>query len=177
MVKDRFVRQMWIGLGIIVASIALAAGAIFYYANDLSAQADGIVNDRTAMQRQTDSVTDLANLEHSVPQAAQYQVAMDRLLPDQYGLVTFGQWVSQLGQKHNVNANAQFQGAVTAPTGITLGNAGFSFDAEGSPADLASFLDEMTLKSSGFLLTLGSFDFTSNGTDSKVTGQGTVFFR
>jgi hypothetical protein len=177
MVNNRFTKQLWISSGIVAASIALAAGAVSYLANDLSAQADTIMNDRATVQGQTDSVADLASLEGAMPQATQYQLAMDRLLPDQYGLVTFEQWLAQSGKNYGVTANAVFQNSVVSPQGTTPGTAGFSFDAEGSPASVISFLDEVSSKSSGFLLTLNSFDFTNDGTNAKVTGQGTIFFR
>ncbi len=177
MTNNRFTRQLWMSFGIIVVCIALAAGAIYYFVNDLSAQADAIVGDRATIQEQTDSVTDLANLEHAVPQAAQYQSAMNQLLPDQYGIVTFEQWFSQLGGKYNVTANAVFQSSIVLPQGTTAGTAGFSFDVEGSPSNIAIFLDAISSKSSGFLLTLSSLDFSSDGTNAKVTGQGTIFFR
>jgi hypothetical protein len=135
------------------------------------------MSDRAAVQQQTDSVADLASLEHAVPQAAQYQLAMDRLLPDQYGIVTFGQWLTQMGRRYSVTANAQFLGAVVSPQGTTPGTAGFSFDIEGSPSNVTSFLDEISSKSSGFLVSLTSFDFTNDGASAKVTGQGVIFFR
>jgi hypothetical protein len=174
---NTFIRQLWMGLGIIIASIAIAAGATYYFVNDLSTQATAIVNDRATIQQKTDAVADLASLEAAVPQAAQYQSAMDQLLPDQYGLVTFEQWLAQLGSKYDVTTNASFQNVVVVPQGTTAGTAGFSFDAEGSPSNIVSFLDEISSKSSGFLLSLSSFDFTSDGTSAKVTGQGTIFFR
>ena len=178
MVKDHFLRQLWISSGVIVVSILAAAYGIYFYSGDLSAQADKIVNDRAVIQQQTDSIGDLANLERAVPQAAQYQAAMNRLLPDQYGIVTLGEWFTQTGGKYGVSANAQLQGgSALSPQGLTPGSASFSFDAEGPPASLLSFLDEISSKSPGFLISLGQFDFTNSGTSAKVTGHGIVFFR
>jgi type II secretory pathway pseudopilin PulG len=177
MVKDRFTKQLWIGLGIVIVSIAAAALAIFFFVGNLTTQADTIEQDRALIQKQTDSVANLASLEHAVPQAAQYQTAMDQLLPDQYGLVTFEQWFSQAGRRYNVTSAAQFLGAAASPQGTTPGTAGFSFDAEGSPADLIRFLDGINMKSAGFLISLSTFSFTNTNNSAKVMGQGIIFFR
>lgn len=172
-------RQVWIGLGIIVGSIALAAFAITYYTGHLAAQAVAIAQDRATMQQQTESVSTLASLEHSVSQASQYQTAMDLLMSDQYGTVGFGTWFSQVAKQYGVTANAQLQGdSVAEPQGTSPGAIGFAFDAEGSPSGLASFLDAASTKSPGFLISITSFDYTNTpGGGAKVVGNGTVFFR
>jgi len=177
MVKDRFTRQLLISGGIILASVAIAAGAFFFLSGRLAAQAAVIENVRTMTQNKTDLVAELVQLEAAVPQAAQYQAAIDQLLPNQYDLLTFPQWLSQLGQKYNVTVNAAFQGSMTPSTGIVPGTAPFSFSAEGAPSDLASFLDGMNAKSSGFLVSLTSFNVAITGGTEKLTGQGVVFFQ
>jgi hypothetical protein len=177
MAHSQFVKQLWISCGIILASILILTGAIYYFISDLSTQAGVIVDDRAALQNRFNAVTDFAGLENALPEATQYQLAMDQLLPDQYGLVTFEQWLARIGSQYDVTTDAGFQNSIVAPEGATVGTAGFSFDAEGSPANLISFLDDISTKSSGFLLTLSSFEFTSDGTNAKVTGQGMVFFR
>ncbi|HUC31632.1 MAG TPA: hypothetical protein VMR99_03050 [Candidatus Paceibacterota bacterium] len=175
--KERFTKQLWISLGIIALSIVIAAGALFFLSGQISAQAAMIVSDRKAVQEKTDSVANLAQLEMDAPQAAEYQVAINQLLPSQYGLVTFTQWLAQLGAKYDVTTDAAFQGSIMPPAGTVAGTAQFSFSAEGSPDDLTAFLDGMNAKSSGFLVSLGSFDVASDGMDEKVTGQGIVFFQ
>lgn len=177
MANQRFVKQLWISSGIIVVSIAIAAAGIFYYTGDLSTKASAIVSDRGKVQQNAAALGNLAVLQQESAQAVQYQTAMNELLPDQYGLVTFEQWLAQLGQRYNVTTNATFQNSPTSPQGTIPGTAGFSFSAEGSPANLTSFLGEMVSQSSGFLLNVSSFDFTSDGTNAKITGQGVVFFR
>jgi hypothetical protein len=177
MVKDRFTRQLLISGGIIVASIIIAGGALFFFSSSISAQALVIANDRMTIQQDTNTVANLAQLGADASQAMQYQAAIDQLLPSQYGLVTFTQWLTQLGEKYNVTADAAFQGSITPPTGVTPGSAQFSFSAEGTPGDIASFLDDMDAKSAEFLLSLSSFDVSADGTNEKVTGQGVLFFQ
>lgn len=177
MAKEYFIRQLWISCGVILGSIVIAAGVLWFIGGQLSMEAAAIANDRAVAQSKTDALANLAQLESEVPQATQYQSAMDQLMPDQYGLVTFTEWLSQLGAKYGVTTNAAFQGAVTPSAGTTPGTAQFSFSAEGSPANLTAFLDGMNTKSSGFLVTLTSFDVTGNGSNEDMTGQGTAFFR
>jgi hypothetical protein len=177
MKKERFVRQLWISFGIIAGSIAIAAGLLAFFSGDISAQADAIVSDRATVQSKTDALANLAQLEAEAPQAAQYQSAIDQLLPDQYGLVTFTQWIAQLGTKYDVTTNAAFQGSVVPSAGTTPGTAQFSFSVEGPPENIAAFLDGMNTKSTGFLVTLTSFDVTGGGSNETLTGQGTLFFR
>jgi hypothetical protein len=148
-----------------------------FFSGQISSEVDAIVSDRAMVRSKTDALADLAQLESGAPQAAQYQEAIDQLLPDQYGLVAFTQWLTQLGNKYGVTTNAAFQGSVTPSAGTTPGTAQFSFSAQGSPGALASFLDGMSAKSSGFLLTVTSFDVTGGGSNENMTGQGVLFFR
>ena len=175
--KDRFTKQLWISAGVIVAGIVLAAGVLGFLSGDISAQASAIANDRAVIQENANAVATLVQLDADAPQAARYQAAIDQLLPNQYGLVTFTQWFSQLGEKYGVTTDAAFQGSVVPPAGTVAGTAQFSFGAEGSPDNLTAFLDGMNAKSSGFLVSLTSFDVASDGMNEKMTGQGVVFFQ
>jgi Tfp pilus assembly protein PilO len=175
--KKRFIRQIWISVGVIVGGIAIASGLLVFFSGNISAEADTIVSDRSTVENKTDALANLAKLESEAPQAAQYQSAINQLLPNQDGLVVFTQWISQLGEKYGVTANAAFQGSVVPSAGATPGSAQFSFSVEGSPADIADFLNGMDKKATGFLLTLASFNVTGNGSNETMTGQGTLFFR
>jgi hypothetical protein len=177
MVKDRFAKQLWISVGVILGSIAIATGVLVFLTGEMTAQANIIVSDRQAIQEKTEAVATLVQLEAAVPLAAQYQKAITQLIPDQYTLVTFPQWLSGLGAKYNVTTDAVLQGSPSQATGATAGVAQFSFTADGAPSDLSAFLNSMNAKSSVFLLSLGSFSVTSDGTNQKVTGQGTLFSR
>jgi hypothetical protein len=177
MVKDQFTKQLWIGLGIVIVSIAIAGGATFFLFDTISSQADAIVNDRLSMQEKTSAVAKLAEFKAEDVQAEQYQRAINQLLPDQYGLVTFTQWLSQLGFKYGVTTSAAFLGSVVPPAGGVAGTAQFSFSAEGSSGDVVAFLYGMNAKAPGFLVSLTSFTVASDGAVEKVTGQGMLFFR
>lgn len=177
MVKDRFVKKLWISFGIIIASIVIAAGAFYFFAGAIATQATAVVNERAAVLGQADAFADLASLEGAAPQAAQYESAIDRLLPSQYALVGFGQWFSSEGSQYGVTANATPPQVVTQPQASTPGAASFSFAAEGPLTNLTTFLNAAAAKSSQFLFSFGSLTVMSNGTDYKITGQGTIFFQ
>lgn len=176
MVKQQFSRHLWISSSILLGSVIIAAVALQFVAGKMSADAAAIVADRAAVVSQNNLLSELTAFGSDAPRAAQYEAAMNQLLPDQYGLVTFPQWLSQLGSKYNVTTDAAFQGSVNLPAGGTAGTAQFSFSAVGSPQNLAAFLAAMHA-SSGFLVELTSFGVTNNGSSDNMTGQGTLFFR
>jgi Tfp pilus assembly protein PilO len=177
MVSEHFERKLWIGFGIIVASIIIAGGASYYFAGDLSANAAAIVSARGALDEQNASIANLAGLKQQAAQAAQYQTAMNHLLPDQYGLVIFTQWFAGQGTQHSVSASANFQG-VAIPSNVTLaGAAPFTFSATGSLANLASFMDAISARSSDFLIAVNSFNVTTVDGGYSITGDGVVFSR
>lgn len=175
MVNERFSQRLWISFGIIVASIAVAGGALYFFSNDLAANAQAIVSARARMNAQNSAVANLASLEQQDVQAAAYQNAIDQLLPDQYGLVNFAQWFSKEGAQYNVNANASLQGPVTPSRSTAPGNAVFSFTVSGSLSDIASFMHFVSAKSSKFLVTFGTFNITSDGSVYDASGQGMIF--
>ncbi len=173
--NERFAKRLWIGFGIIVASIAITWGALYFFIGDLSANADAIVSARAALNRQNAAVANLASLKGQAAQAAQYEAAISQLVPSQYGLVAFAQWFTAQGKNYGVNATAEFQGSVTPSQGSTPGSAIFSFSASGSLSNLAAFFDFVSAKSSGFLVAFNTFDVTGDGTNYSIQGQGTVF--
>ena len=172
---NHFARRLWLSFGIIVASIVIAAGALYFFAGNLSANADAIVSARAALNKQNSVVANLAGLKQQAAQAAQYQTAMGQLVPNQYGLVTFEQWFSEQGAKYHVSASASFQGAATPSAGSTPGSAAFSFTVSGSLDDVDSFLNFVSAQSPDFLIAFNSFNVTGDGINYNATGLGTVY--
>ncbi len=177
--KDRFLKQLWISFGVIIASTIITGVALYFFAGDFSANADAIMAARAMIQRQNDALANLANLEQQAPRAERYQTEMDQLIPNQYGLVSFIRWFKDIGNQYDVTASAVFQGLIVPAHGSTPGTISFSFSAQGTPSNLISFLDTVgaTSTSSGFPLTVSSFNITINGTSANATGQGELFSR
>jgi Tfp pilus assembly protein PilO len=170
-----FARRLWISFGVIAASIAVAVGAIYYLSGDLAVQAAAIVSARTKAQNQTAAVANLATLKAQAPQAAQYEAAFNKLLPSQYGLVTFNQWFANAGMQYGVTAGASFQGSATPSQGSTPGTTAFSFSVKGAPSNVEAFLDGVSKRATGFLLSIDSFDVSVDNGNYQVAGRGTLF--
>lgn len=175
--KENFKQRLWLGFGIILGSIIIASVALYFLSGDINTQAAAILDQKTADQNQTEAVANLANLKSAAPAAAQYEVAMDRLLPDQFGLVGFSQWLNQVGGQYGVTATFTFQGNPGAPTPGTLGTAAFSLTAQGPTIqDLTAFLHNIESQAPGFLLSISSFNLTG-GVNPSLTAQGILFFQ
>ena len=91
METKQFAKKLWISFGIIVVSIAIAGGALYFFSGDLSANADAIVAARAALNQQTTAVENLASLKQQAVTAAQYQATNPGLTAIRGG-VKSGQW-------------------------------------------------------------------------------------
>jgi len=178
MIKENFKKKLWISFGIILGAIIIASVALYILSGDLDVQAKAIVADRAQIETQDEALSNLANLKASAPQAATYQAAINQLLPGQYGLVDFGQWLTARGQLYGVSATFSFQGNPPAPAPGDLGTAPFSLTAQGpSIASLDDFLKDIETEAPGFLLSINSFTVTNNGSSPSLTAQGVLFFQ
>ena len=172
-----FKKSLWISVGVIGASVIAAAGACYYFAGVIGAQADAVVNAKTQAEQSADTVGALALLESQAPQAEQYSQAIQNLIPDQAGLITFNSWVNGIAAKYHMTATVTFQGNPTPSAGVTPGSANFTLVAEGPAGETAPFLDDLTTQEPGFLVSLSSFDFAESGQQENLTAQGVLYFR
>jgi hypothetical protein len=179
--KNSFTKKVWISLGVIILSIIIASVALYYFSNDLAAQASKVITDRQAVSAQSDQLGSLAQLESDAPKAAGYVIAMNQLMPDQYGLVGFGPWLNQVAKKYAVTVSYAFQGQPALSNGATPGSIDFSLTAQGSSGSVVSFLNNIESQSPGFILTFSSFDYTNDSSAGPaaetVKAQGTLFTR
>jgi hypothetical protein len=170
-------RRLWISLGVIGASIAIAVFAIVYFAGDITLKGNAVVAARANVDDQIQDVANLANLEQDAKKAQGYEAAIEALLPDQYGLVNFGPWFTSTGEQYGVTANATLQGTATPSQGPVPGNIAFTFTAQGAPSSIEAFLDAVSEKAPGFVVAITTFDVTGDGSGYQVSGDGTVFSR
>lgn len=175
--KDNFKKQLWLSAGIILGTIVIASVGLYFLAGSLSDEADKIIVDRVQIQTQTNALANLAALKRDAPQAAKYVKAIRTLIPGQYGLVGFGQWLNTIGVKHSVTTSFALQGSVTPASAGAAGGAGFSMDAEGTRSDVISFLRDLESQAQGFLLSIDAFDITRNGDRARLVAHGTLFFK
>jgi len=174
--KTDFKNQLWLSLGILVAAIVVTAGAIYYFAGDLGRQADAIAAQKNLMSAQNNASFELAHLKNDGPKAADYTTAMNELWSTEDDLIGFPQWLQNVGSNDNVSAESVFAGTPTSPTG-GAGTAGFSMTAQGTLSDLTLFLVDLESRSTGFLVSIGSFDLTYQAPEYRLSGEGTIYFR
>jgi hypothetical protein len=173
-----FNRQLWISLGIIFGSIIVASITIYIFSGNITSAANKIILQRTLVEQQTDALANLAKLKADAPQAERYQVAINQLLPKQYGLVGFREWLDQRSRVHSVSANFSFQGDPTLAGDTTPGSAGFTLSVQASSiSTLVSFLKDLESQAPGFLLALNTFDLTNDGSNVGLNGRGALFFQ
>ena len=175
--KDNFKRKLWISLGIIIGSVVLASVGLYILSGSITGAADKVIADRTLVRSQTTALSSLASLKHDAPVAAKYVDAINKLVPDQYALVTFGQWLQVLAGKYGVTTHFSFQGTPATPAPGSAGTAAFIADAEGSVTNLTLFMKDLEAQAPGFLLSLNTFDLTDDGVNSRVIVQGILYFR
>jgi len=173
--KGNFKKQLWISFSIIFGAVAVASVALYFLSSDLDAQAAKIISDKTLVAQQTALVGILANLKSDAVQATQYAAAMNKLLPSHDELISFPQWIAAVGQAHAVSAVVTFQGNNAAATEALPGSDGFSLSATGAATDIVAFLNDLEMRSPGFLLAIDSFDLTNNGSSYQLSVQGRVF--
>lgn len=178
--KDNFARKAWISLLIILGSIIVASVVLYYFSNDIAFQASKIASERKAVNGQNSALGSLASLKSDAPKADAYAVAINQLLPDQYGIVNFSSWLDAIAKKYNVTVTLSLSGSgvpSAQPTPSSPGTVDFSFTASGSTGNVTQFLKDAEMESSGFLFNLGSFDYTTEASSEKVNAQGTLFFK
>ncbi len=176
--KTNFKKRLWISGSIIIGSLLIGIGGLYYFSGSLNASANTFLNDRAAAQAQTAALGKLAELQQDAPSAVVYQDAINKLLPDQYALINFPTWLSPIAQADGVTVNATLGDNLNPPSGGTPGTAPFSLNAQGSPAGIAAFLEDIESKSQSFLLTVSAFDMTSQANGSaELTAQGYVYFQ
>lgn len=176
--KIDFKKRMLVNGGIIAGTVAVAFGGLLYLSGDLRSHAAKLLNDRASIQAQTLAVEKFADLERDAPSAAQYQNAINTLIPDQYQLITFGQLLNGLGRTHGVTANFAFQGSPTTPAAGAIGTAPFSLNVQGPLNNVINFLQDLEVKSPAFLLSLNGFDLTNtNSGNANLSTQGNLYFQ
>jgi hypothetical protein len=178
--KDNFKKKAWISLGIIIGSIILASAAFYYFSSNLSVQANKITLVRQAASNNNNALNSLALLKGDESKAEIYTAEMNQLLPDQYGIVNFNSWLVKAGASYGVSVSSAFVGSgnpSVQATASTPGTINFSLSVQGPVGDTTKFIMYLESESTGYLLTLTSFDYTSDVSGEKVNAQGILFFR
>lgn len=173
--KGSFKKQLWMSFGIIFGTVVIVSIGLYFLSSNLDAQASKIIADKALIARQVALLGSLAELKEDAPQAAAYTTAANTLLPSRDELINFPQWLTTLGQSHNVSVSFSFQGGTVPATDAAPGSDGFSLTVNGAIADLSAFLDDLEVHAP-FLVTIDSFDLVNNGAAGyRLSAQGKVF--
>ena len=175
--NDSFKKYLRIGVGVILGSIAIASVAFWFFSGGLHVQADSIIAEKTAVKNEASAVANFAALESDAPKAAQYDLAIKKLVPDQSGLITFNAWISQIAKGYRVIATVAYQGDPTLPAGVVPGSAAFTMTAQGPENSIVPFINYISAQAVGFPFSFGSFNFTNDRAQENFTGQGILYFR
>ncbi len=175
--KKNSLPGLWTSVSVIGGAIVVASVALYFLYANLDAEASKIIADKTAVANQSEEVNILAHLESDATKAAPYTAAMQQLLPTHDALIGFPQWLAGIGQAHNVNVTASFQGGTTAATLSAPGVDDFSFLATGALADLNAFLLDAEGNTPGFLVSVDSMELVNQGAAYQLKGNGRVFSR
>jgi hypothetical protein len=175
--NNKFKKSAWISFGIIFVSIVIASGVFYYFSADLKLQADKVTRDRGILSDQNSALSNFAELKKDSTQAEVYAAAMNRLLPDQNGLVGFGGWLDQIAKKYQVTDTFSFEGGTNPAAGANPGTVNFSLESEGTISNIGQFVKDIESQSTGYLFSLNTFDLDNNNGAAKLTAQGTLFFQ
>jgi hypothetical protein len=177
MIKDSFVRRLATDLAVLAGIAIVCVVALQFILADAAAQADAIVKYRTETAQISGDLSALVDLQRDSGASAPYAAAVNRLLPQEDGLIGFPQEAQALAASYSLSAQAMLTGNPTAPTGGAPGFVPFSLIASGSADNFLPFLHALQAQSALFLVALDSVDvqFSASGNQLSITGK--VFFQ
>lgn len=174
---DHFKKQLWISTAIIVGSVILAGIALFLLASHIDSLTLKITGARQAAADESAAYGMLAGLKRDATAAAQYQIAVDKLLPSQDGVIAFSSQVNQLAVNEGVSSNVSFQGDATPPAPPLAGSINFILSATGPIDKVLAFIKDVELKAPVALSSIDTFDLSRSGGGYTISAQGKVYFK
>jgi len=176
--KTNFNRRLLLSVGVIAVSVIATVAALVYLSGDLGTYASKLVSSRVTMQANTAALARLAELKRDSQPAAVYQAAINSLLPTKNNLINVPPAITALATADGVTATFSFQGNPSVPPAGSVGTVPFSLGAQGPLNNVTSFLADVETKTTGFLLTINSFDVVNNGAGTaNLTGNGVIYFQ
>lgn len=174
--NDHFRRHIVISSAVIITSLVVFGGGLYWLNNDLETQAERIINARNTVARRSSSLEALAELKQVAPRAEEYQRTMDRFLPTQDELIGFGSWLENLGRVRQVSVDFSFEGGQTASTENAPGFIPFSLRLSGGHQNVVGLVGDLELAGTQYLISLGGIELTRNGNVYKISTSGYVYF-
>jgi len=176
-IKDPFYRQLTLNIALIAVTTVLAIVGLSFVLRNASAQTAAIAKAHAAAALRNSDLTTIVALQQAAASAANYQTAINQLLPSEDNLISFPQEIKTAGAAYNVIAQASFSGDPTPGANGTAGFASFSLTASGGASDVLSFLKNIETQSSQFLIAVDAVNFSTDGADGTISASGRVFFQ
>ncbi|MBI4087453.1 MAG: hypothetical protein HY434_01335 [Candidatus Liptonbacteria bacterium] len=174
---DYFRRELTVNFSIIIGSMVVFAGILYFFSQELSSEAEKIVARRLLINQRVSAIGTLAALKKDAPQADAYLHAMNWLLVAQDQLLEFPRWLDGLARVRQTGIKFSFHGNQVAPRENSPGYIPFSLDLQGGLQNLTDFLKDVEFQSPRFLAEIDNFDITKNESGYRLSANGRVFFQ
>jgi Tfp pilus assembly protein PilO len=175
--QDNFRRESWISIAVIVGSLLVYGGLVWWFDRDLEAKAKDVALSRSLINQRAKSIEVLANLKRNSREVESRQEIMAQLIPVREELLNFPRWLEGIARLHGVAMVFSFDPGTTPPQGDRPGHENFRLTANGSYEELERFFRDIEQQSSRFLLSLNSFDLVRTESDYRATVLGRVYYR
>jgi Tfp pilus assembly protein PilO len=173
-----FRKKVWLGLGILVASIAVLGGMLFWLAGKVKKDSEKAALTRAAIESYSRAVAILAELKSRAAEVDALSRKLNALLPTKDDLIELPKFLEDQGRISGVGVTLSFSGgSATEPQADRPGSIGFSLDARGETERLRSFFRELETNSAKFIVVLDSLDVNLSGGEYRATAQGRAFFK
>ena len=177
---NHFSRSVGISATLIVVAFALGILAIFFMNGRLGERVARIADARARIVLRSQEVKRLADLKRDAPKAAQYERAIDILLPDINQLYSFREdWLEGFARSHSVALkNFSFLSDPVAPKPNELGSVDFTVAVSGNVKDVVTFFKQLEpAQPFRYLNRANNFSLFQTEGVYYLTVGGTTFFR
>lgn len=175
--EKKFKKEIWIGVGMILGSIAIFIAASTLLSGQMAVMSRQIAAARVAIAKRADLLANLAEIKSTSVEAAAYQKKINSLLPSQEQLLNFPQALAPLASARGVSLSFSFSGTPTLPQSDSPGVATFTLDTSGTLDALELFLNDIEARATRFLISIDGFSLFQGGSGYALNIQGRVFFQ
>jgi len=174
---DYFKRNFRIGFIIVLGSFLVAIFLIGWLGRTTRSLAEDVSSKRYLANQQLGITETIALLQRDKNNSLDYIERAKFLIPARDELFEFSNWLSRQAATLEVGIDFKFDGSEIEPQDDSLGYAGFLLTLNGTADSLTSFIENLELKSTRFLLEFGTFSLSEKGGKYQMSLRGQVFFR
>ncbi|MBI4085003.1 MAG: hypothetical protein HY432_00650 [Candidatus Liptonbacteria bacterium] len=172
-----FRRELIIRISLIAGSLIAFAAIAYFLSGAIEGQAKKVSSDRTAINKRSQLIENLASQRITSEEVKKYQQAINLLLPQKDDLVNFSSWLDGLSRVRQISMNFSFSGEMVPSNDTSAGHIRFSLNANGEYANLMNFLRDIEAKAPRYTTVFDDFDLKRAGGNYSIIIGGRVFFR